>query len=202
VEGSITTLHDAKRIQEVREQSKLLVTIGACATSGGIQSLRNYAKVTDMVPMVYAKPEYIHTLDQSTPIAQHVLVDFELQGCPISKEQLVESLGALLNGRKPNVPVYSVCLECKQRLQTCIMVAQGTPCMGPVTRAGCKALCPSYKRGCFGCYGPADVVNGEAISAKFKELGLGNKDIVRLFRSFNAFRPEFNEVSEEHAKEE
>ena len=107
VEGSITTSHDAERIQQVRKQSRFLVTIGACATAGGIQALRNFKDVREFISAVYATPEYISTLDASTPISQHVRVDFELRGCPISKAQLLEVLGAFLRGRRPNIPTYS-----------------------------------------------------------------------------------------------
>ena len=148
VEGSITTPEDARRIQEIRQSSSTLITIGACATSGGIQALRNFKNVNDFVSIVYAHPEYIDTLDQSTAISDHVPVDFELRGCPINKAQLLEVIQAFLVGRKPNTPAHSTCIECKRRGTVCVMVAGGTPCLGPVTHAGCDALCPSYQRGC------------------------------------------------------
>jgi sulfhydrogenase subunit delta len=154
VEGSITTAHDAERIKQIRDNSRFLVTIGACATAGGIQALRNFKDVNDFVRVVYAKPEYIDTLATSTPISDHVPVDFELRGCPINKQQLLEVISAFLNKRKPNTPGHSVCVECKLRNNVCVMVAHGTPCLGPVTHAGCGAICPSYNRGCYGCFGP------------------------------------------------
>ncbi len=153
VEGSITTSADAARIREVRQQSRFLVTIGACATSGGVQALRNFAG--DLAPVVYASPQYIDTLRTSTPIADHVRVDFELRGCPVDKRQLLEVLTAFLAGRRPNVRAHSVCMECKRAGRVCVTVAHGTPCLGPVTQAGCGALCPSVGRGCYGCFGPA-----------------------------------------------
>ena len=136
VEGSITTPHDAERIHQVRRASKRLVTIGACATSGGIQALRNFKDVREFVSLVYATPAYIHTLNKSTPISDHVYVDFELQGCPVNKMQLLEVISAFLNNCKPNTPPHSVCIECKRRANVCVMVAHGTPCLGPVTHAG------------------------------------------------------------------
>ena len=159
VEGSITNEHDAARIEEVRKRSKVVVAIGACATVGGVQALKNYADVDAFVDAVYASPEFISTLATSTGISEHVQVDFELQGCPVSKAQLLEVLTAFLAGRRPRIPAYSVCVECKRRGTTCVMVARGTPCLGPVTQAGCGALCPSYARGCFGCYGPKETPN-------------------------------------------
>jgi len=196
VEGSITTPHDAERIHHVRRTSKFLITIGACATSGGIQALRNFADVKDYTSIVYASPEYIDTLSKSTPISEHVAVDFELRGCPINKYQLVEVLNAFLNGRKPNVPPYSVCMECKRRGTVCVLVTQGTPCLGPVTQAGCDALCPSYNRGCFGCFGPKESPNVPALGTVLERLQTHKDDIVRAFRGFNADAEPFRKVSE------
>jgi coenzyme F420-reducing hydrogenase gamma subunit len=198
VEGSITTPHDAERIHQVRRQSKVLVTIGACATAGGIQALRNFKDVKEFTSIVYANPAYIETLNKSTPIADHVPVDFELRGCPISKIQLVEVLNAFLNGRKPNIPPYSVCMECKRRGVTCVMVANGTPCLGPVTQAGCNALCPSYQRGCFGCFGPKETPNTGSLGEWWKTLGTDDPTILRAFRTFNAYAEPFRKESEAH----
>ena len=108
VEGSITTEHDRKRIQKVRKISRRLITIGACATAGGIQALRNYRDVGEFVRAIYARPEVIDALDRSTPISDHVPVDLELRGCPVNKAQLLETICALLHGRRPDLPAYSV----------------------------------------------------------------------------------------------
>ena len=197
VEGSITTAHDAKRIRQVRKQSKVLVTIGACATAGGIQALRNFADVKDFIAAVYASPRYIKTLETSTPIAAHVPVDFELRGCPINKTQLLEVVSAFLAGRKPSVAAHSVCIECKQRGNVCVMV-QGTPCLGPVTHAGCGAICPSYRRGCYGCYGPMETPNTSALAGEWKMLGATSRDIMRAFRTFSAAAEPFEKESKAH----
>jgi coenzyme F420-reducing hydrogenase gamma subunit len=196
VEGSITTAHDAERIRRVRRASKYLVTIGACATAGGIQALRNFKDVREFVSVVYASPRYIETLATSTPIADHVRVDFELRGCPINKHQLVEVISAFLQGRKPNTPAHSVCVECKLRGTVCVMVAHGTPCLGPVTHAGCGAICPAYDRGCYGCYGPKETPNTAALSAQWKQLGASDRDLVRVYRGFNAYAEPFRTESE------
>ncbi|MBP6297982.1 MAG: oxidoreductase [Anaerolineae bacterium] len=200
VEGSITTTHDAERIHQVRRASKVLIAIGACATAGGIQALRNFKDVKSLIPMVYANPKYIETLGKSTPIADHVFVDFELRGCPISKPQLVELISAYLHGRKPNVPRYSVCVECKKRGTPCVMVSRGIPCLGPVTQAGCNGLCPAYNRGCFGCFGPAESANTRAMSVRFEALGLSEHEIVRAFRGFNANAEVFRKEGDVHDK--
>jgi coenzyme F420-reducing hydrogenase gamma subunit len=198
VEGSITTPHDAERIHQVRRASKVLVTIGACATAGGIQALRNFKDVRDFIAIVYASPQYIDTLGKSTPIGDHVRVDFELRGCPIDKHQLLDVITALLHGRKPSTPAHSVCLDCKRSGMVCVMVAHGTPCLGPVTHAGCGALCPSYHRGCYGCFGPKETPNTASLSRGWARLGAGEADLVRAFRSFNAYSEPFRRESESH----
>ena len=197
VEGSITTHQDAGRIQEVRRQSKMLITIGACATAGGIQALRNWQDIDELVRVVYATPQYISTLKLSTPIAEHVPVDLELRGCPINKRQLVELIAATLAGRKPNIPTYSVCLECKRKSNVCIAVARGVACLGPVTQAGCGALCPSFDRGCYGCFGPMETPNTASLTNQFRVLGQKDEQVARLFRSFNAWSWQFRRASEE-----
>jgi coenzyme F420-reducing hydrogenase gamma subunit len=198
VEGSITTPHDLERIQEVRAVSRRLITIGACATSGGIQALRNFADVAEFRSVVYAHPEYISTLDRSTPIAAHVKVDFELRGCPIDKRQLLELLAAELQGRTPRIPTHSVCVECKRRGNVCVTVAHGTPCLGPVTQAGCGALCPTFARGCYGCFGPQDTPNTASIAHTLGVLGMSEPEVMRVFRTFNAASEAFLRESERH----
>ena len=185
IEGSITTAHDAEKVKEIREISGLVVTIGACATAGGIQALKNGADVDEFIRIVYAHPEYISTLDTSTAIADHIDVDLELRGCPIDKGQLLEAVGSLLVGRRPKLPTSSVCGQCKARGTTCIMVAKGIPCMGPVTQAGCNALCPSYDRGCYGCYGPKELANPASLIDQWERLGVDATTTERMFRTFN-----------------
>src|SRR5450759_3152542 len=198
VEGSITTEHDEERIHHIRRVSKYLVTIGACATAGGIQALRNFANVQEFISIVYASPAYIKVLSKSTPISDHVFVDFELRGCTINKHQLVEVISAYLHGRKPNTPSHSVCVECKLRGTVCVMVAQGTPCLGPVTHAGCGAICPAYGRGCYGCFGPKETPNVPALAGHWRQLGVQKEDIVRSLRSFNAQAEPFRKEGEKY----
>ena len=198
VEGSVTTPHDDARIQEIRGVSKLLVTIGACATAGGIQALRNFKDVKEYASIVYASPQYIDSLGKSTPISDHVQVDYQLWGCPVNKRQLVEVLSAFLNGRKPNVPAHSVCMTCKMHGTVCVMVAHGTPCLGPVTHDGCGALCPSFDRGCYGCFGPKETPNTRSLGNWWSQLGVKEQDIMRAFRTFNACAEAFRKESEIH----
>lgn len=199
VEGSVTTPADVERIRHVRAVSRHVVTIGACATSGGVQALRNFADVQEYASIVYANPDYISTLDQSTPIAAHIPVDFELQGCPIDKHQLLEVLSAFLAGRRPEVPAHSVCVECKMRGNVCVMVAHGTPCLGPITHAGCGALCPTYDRGCYGCFGPMETPDAPSLMRRFQAMGVPEVDIVRVLRTFNTWREPFRDESARHA---
>lgn len=195
VEGSITTPHDAQRIQEVRRIARTVVTIGACATAGGIQSLKNWADHEDYLRCVYASPEYISTLATSTPIADHIKVDFELRGCPISRHQLLEVIGALVNGRRPRLPAHSVCLDCKRKGTVCVEVARGIPCLGPVTHSGCGAICPSYDRGCYGCFGPVAQSNCHSLTNQYLDSGSAPETLLPLLRNFNASAPEFREAS-------
>ncbi|MFR9749665.1 oxidoreductase [Nocardia sp. 004] len=193
VEGSITTPDDQRRILDIREQSRILVVIGACATHGGIQALRNFADITEFTSMVYASPQHITTLATSTPISAHVPVDFELRGCPIDRHQLLDTLGALLAGRSPDIPNTSVCTECKRRGTTCVTVAEGIPCLGPVTQAGCGALCPAYHRGCYGCFGPMANPNIGALLPILRVNGMSTGDIDRVFATYAAAEPDFTE---------
>ncbi|MCA8998248.1 MAG: oxidoreductase [Planctomycetaceae bacterium] len=197
VEGSVTTAHDAERIQEIRRKSKTLITIGACATAGGIQALRNWHDVDDFIRYVYAHPDYIQTLKTSTPIADHVQVDFELRGCPISVEQLVELITSVVLGRKPRFPNESVCMECKRQGTVCVVVAQGTPCLGPVTHSGCGSICPAHNRGCYGCFGPKENAQPLGLLRDYQSHGCDQRQLVDLVRNFNGYSPEFREAVEQ-----
>jgi coenzyme F420-reducing hydrogenase gamma subunit len=191
VEGSITTPHEVERIREVRRVSRALVAMGACATGGGVQALRNGVPSAELVRMVYASPEYIETLPTSTPIAEHVQVDYALRGCPVNKTQLLVALKALLEGRTPTLPTFSVCLECKRRRNVCVAVARGMACLGPVTQAGCGALCPAYARGCTGCFGPSESANVASLRAVLSRAGLSEEEIVRELNRYNGALPAF-----------
>ena len=199
VEGSVTTAHDAERIQEIRQLSRAVVTIGACATAGGIQALRNFADTEVLAEAVYPKPEYLSTLATSTPISEHIEVDYELPGCPVDRYQLLEVVSALLNGRRPRISPASVCMECKRRGIVCVMVSKGIPCLGPLTHAGCGALCPAHNRGCYGCYGPAETTTTSSLADWWHErLEVSHEDIVRALRTYNAAAPPLRAESERH----
>ena len=197
VEGSISTPQQITDIQEVRRQSRFLVSIGACATSGGVQALRNMRDVSEFASVVYARPDYIDTLATSTPIAEHVDVDLELFGCPVDKKQLLETITAFLVGRKPSLPSYSVCVECKSRGASCVMV-KGAPCLGPITRAGCGAICPAYARACYGCFGPKETPNTQSLAQQWASLGADRQKIKDAFSTFNVNAPAFKAEAMRH----
>lgn len=191
VEGSVTTEGDIARLHEIRANSTVLVAIGACACSGGIQALRNLADLDEYRALVYPRPEQIAALSRSEPLSAHVRVDLELRGCPIDRGQLLDVLSAYLAGRRPDLPTHSVCFACKRRGTVCLPVARRVPCLGPVTRAGCGALCPAYGRGCYGCFGPVAGANTRALCAQLRDLGVPPDDVARLFRTFNTGSAEF-----------
>ena len=196
IEGSITTPHDIDRIQRIRKNCKYLVTIGACATAGGLQALRNYANAEQWVAEIYAQPEYIQSLDTSTPIRDHVDVDFELWGCPISTQQLLVVLRDMLSNIKPHIRQEKVCMECKRNQNICVMVAQGSPCMGPATQAGCGAICPGVGRDCYACFGPAENANTTALANRFEGFGFLPQDIIQRFRFINNDAPVYKAEAE------
>lgn len=198
VEGSVSTPDQAAEIVELRRQAKLLVTIGACASYGGIQALRNWSDHAVFREAVYAHPEYVDSLATATPVAEHVKVDAELHGCPISPEQLREVLVSVAVGRRPQIREEAVCLECKRRGAVCVMVAQGIPCLGPVTQSGCGALCPAFGRGCYGCFGPREQANAGSLARTFALGGREPADVSRLFSGFTAWSPAFRAVVGEY----
>lgn len=198
VEGSIATPDDIERIKKIRKHSKTLIAIGACATAGGIQAVRNFRDVRGMIDAVYARPDDVDVLVTSTAIRDHAPLDGEVRGCPIDKHQLLEALNALLNGRRANLSTASVCLDCKRAGTVCVMVAGGTPCLGPVVQAGCGALCPRHGRGCYGCFGPKELPNTVAMAARMAELGLSRQDVGLAFRSFNANAEPFRREGDRH----
>lgn len=192
VEGSITTPEDEARIRRIRNNSRYLITIGACATAGGLQALRNLGDGAQWIEQIYAQPHYIHSLATSTAISRHVSVDFELWGCPVSMRQVMATVRALLFGVAPVAEADKVCMECKRSLAVCVLVSQGTPCLGPVTRTGCGALCPRFGRDCYGCFGPAENVNTESLGLRFAGLGLLPEAVARRFLFINNDAPAFH----------
>jgi len=197
VEGSISTPDQLEEIVHIRRQTPLLVTIGACATAGGIQALRNWRDHGSMHDAVYAMPEFVDSLATATPISDHVTVDAELRGCPIDPGQLLELLTALAIGRRPQLPDEAVCLECKRRGTVCVMVARGLPCLGPVTQTGCGALCPAFDRGCYGCFGPREAANATSLASWLTTGGRSEAATAELFSGFTAYAAPFRSAIDE-----
>jgi sulfhydrogenase subunit delta len=201
VEGSVSTPEEEERIQQVRRNCKYLITIGACATSGGIQALRNWANIDEFVGHIYPKPEYISTLETATPIAAHVFVDYEVRGCPVNQRQLLELVSSLLAGRRPNIPTHSLCIECKRRGLPCVLVSANQPCLGPITQAGCGALCPGCGRACYGCFGPMEQPNIASLGSWFTaRLGYSPRKMKRMLRLFNGYLEPFKQASDHYER--
>ena len=200
VEGSISSPEQTVEIVRLRAVSKVLVTIGACATAGGIQALRTAAEHEVFRAAVYPAPAFVESLAVASPIAEHVAVDFELRGCPIDGHQLVELLTAVTTGRHPQLPDQAVCLECKRRGYECVVVSRGEPCLGPVTQTGCGAICPGMGRGCYGCFGPREGANAEALAQWLLTgpdgTGRSAPDVGRLFAGFTGASPVFRAVTD------
>ncbi|MBD3618210.1 MAG: sulfhydrogenase subunit delta [Chromatiales bacterium] len=203
IEGSVSTPEERERLEHIRAHSGYLISIGACATSGGLQALRNlYADGVDAWRQaVYASPEYVASLDTATPVAEHVKVDLEIWGCPVNTAQVVGVLHDLLHGVQPTQSRDKVCLECKRQNAVCVMVAKGMPCMGPVTQTGCGAICPRYGRDCYACYGPAETVNTDALGQRLGTLGLQPGDVTRRFHFINSHAPAFRVAGNKHRSE-
>lgn len=197
VEGSISTPLEIERIQNIRTNSKYLITIGACATAGGIQALRNFSNKDKWIKDIYAKPETIAALDTSTAISEHIKVDLELWGCPINGEQVLDAIRSLTKNVIPHVQRDSVCMECKRRGYICVLVSNGTPCMGPVTQTGCGAICPAANRGCYACYGPSENLNTNSLTKWLLQLGLSKKEIERRFLFINNQAPAFKKAGKQ-----
>ncbi len=200
VEGSVYVPEQEEQIRDIRRRSRFLITLGACASHGGIQALRNFTQSDEYPHLVYALPQYVESQAHSRPISDYVPVDLELQGCPINKRQLLRVLAQMLAGSKPHVPNHALCLECKRQNLVCVLVAQGKPCMGPVTTTGCGVLCPSYDRACYSCFGPAYQPNTEALAGWFARLGFSAGEIKRMFHAYYSQAVEFKEEGERHAR--
>lgn len=195
IEGSISTPDQLEQIKKIRAHSRYVITIGACATAGGIQALRNFANHKEWLAAIYATPQTLETLAESTPIASHIKVDWELWGCPVNTEQVLEALRALLFNAAPKIKRDPVCLDCKRQGNTCILISENKPCLGPVTQTGCHALCPSLGRPCYGCYGPAENPNPKALGQWFENYqGLDKAELVRLFLQINNQAPAFKQA--------
>jgi sulfhydrogenase subunit delta len=195
VEGTITESWQADELKKIREQSRLLFAIGTCAIDGGIPAIKATIPEIEAERKVYKKLSSVHSI-RPHAIDAYVKVDGYIRGCPPGERDLYEALSSVLAGKKPDFLEYSVCIECKLKGNICVLVAYAMPCMGPVTNAGCGALCPSMNRACYSCFGPMKQANGPALAKKFKMMGLPKDDIVRKFTEFGAGTIEFRRAIE------
>lgn len=201
VEGSVTTRDDLERLKLIRDNSRWLVTIGACATSGGVQALRNltdiYGEVSSVKQKVYASPQFIETLESSEPVANFVKVDFELWGCPVSSQQVTTFVSQLMTFSRYTanpklVPdKEKLCMACKRSGNVCVLITGQSPCMGPVTRTGCGAICPSFGKACYSCYGPSEQPNCRSLANRLHGIGLLEDEVIDLFAQFHSNSPAF-----------
>ncbi len=196
VEGSVSTPEEIERIKRIRNNSRFIITIGACATAGGIQALRNFAQYPDWLAAIYATPQTIQSLNTSTAISHHVKVDWELWGCPVNTKQVLDAIRSLLFHATPRIKNDSVCLECKRKNNVCVLVAKKQPCMGPVTQTGCGALCPTLNRACYACYGPQENTNTTSLGNWFEYLGFNKEKIAQQFLHINNQAPAFKNAGQ------
>jgi coenzyme F420-reducing hydrogenase gamma subunit len=183
-----------ERIEEIRRQAKTLIALGTCATAGGVQALRNFRDARQLATTVYAHPEFLSYLDTSRALSEIVKTDLELWGCPVNKEQVVEVVVALLNNRRPSLPAHTVCLDCKRRGTSCVIIDKGVLCLGPATQAGCGAICPALGRGCYGCFGPSGQANLDSLARTLRELESRPGETASLFRGISGHAPAFEAV--------
>jgi len=184
VEGSITTPECVTRIHDIRRRSKVLVALGACATNGGINALKNIHDIDEVRERVYGKDKYLFPTIPVMPVHAIVKVDYKIYGCPMTQEEFVKVFKALVMGKKPQVPNYAVCVECKLRENECLL-ERGIFCLGPVTRAGCNARCPSFGQSCIGCRGLVDDVNQNASIEILKRYGYSLEEAIKRMNLFN-----------------
>lgn len=200
IEGSINTRHDIQRVVKLRSKAKYVISIGACAISGGVQALRNFTDAQQLLEWQHAVyPEATQTiinedLPTAKPISAYVKVDFEIPGCPINTVQILHALRSILFGVDPEKNLDPVCTTCKHAGVSCVMVAKKEACLGPVVADGCGAICPKLGRACYGCYGPAKYANMPAMLAKLRELGLTEQQIKHKFQHINSQAIEFKQL--------
>ena len=168
VEGSLVRPEDIEEIQQIRKRARILVTIGACACLGGVNAIRNKRTLASLARDVYdgRQDGVFKTLPEASPVRSMVEVDYEIRGCPIDRDELLETLRSLLAGTVPYVPPFAVCVQCTMRGTPCLL-ERGVPCIGSVARAGCEAICPAFGAPCEACRGTHDSPNFEALGEAF-----------------------------------
>jgi sulfhydrogenase subunit delta len=189
VEGSITRNSEVKRIKKIRETAKIVIALGACATIGGINCLKNQFEMKAVQNIVYDNMAENYDTIPARPVESVVKVDYWIQGCPIDKDEFIEVTKALLLGKKPRIPDYPVCVECQMKENVCLF-EKGMVCLGPVTKAGCKAICPTYNDGCVGCRGLIGDPNLSSHKNLLSEHGLTVEEAISQYMLFGGHRKE------------
>ncbi len=185
VEGSITRQGEIARLEAIRRQAKVLVALGACAHTGGVNAMKNRAPVDEALKTVYGdKASWFDTIP-TRPLSAVVPVDLAIPGCPIDRSELLEVVKALLLGKTPTLPTYPVCVQCKMAENTCVFDL-GLTCMGPVTRAGCRAICPTNRNRCLGCRGLVPEPNVNAHKEVLAEHGRTVEGILAEYSMFTS----------------
>ena len=190
VEGGISTPGEIEEIKQIRKKTKFLVSFGDCAIGGCIPSIRNWIPQMEAEQRVYSDTSSIHSM-KVLGIGEYVKTDAILKGCPPHRETLVEILKSAILKIRPRLRQHPVCVECKFRDNACLITSKKMACMGPVTSAGCGAICPTLGRECEGCFGPMSNPNTAALASIFKDIRLSDEDIKRKFRKYAGMSPEF-----------
>lgn len=199
IEGGVSEAHQVEELKKVRRMTKMLVAFGQCAVDGGIPSVKNRTPELEIQKRVYEDPLLINS-NRVQPIDAYVRVDAYLRGCPFEESELLEVISAYKLGKKPELPRGSVCTECKMKDNLCILIARNELCMGPVTNAGCGALCPSRGRPCYSCHGPMDDPNARALAELFETRRLSPEDIIRKFSEFGGLTLPFRKAIDQHER--
>jgi sulfhydrogenase subunit delta len=179
IEGSITRMEDEEKIKVIRGKAKVLIALGACAVIGGINKLKNnFDDLEEVKKCVYGKAAgkpHLRTAPVKA-VGEVVQVDYAVPGCPIDGKEFTYIVRSLLMGKKPEIPEYPVCVECKANGNPCLWQYDQV-CLGPIIRAGCGARCPSNGFRCFGCRGYVDNPNVDAARDVINRFGLNLDDL-------------------------
>ena len=186
IEGSISRESEIPRLQNIRNRAKVVVALGACACIGGINCLKNHLPVDEALRIVYGKDSKYYDTIPARPTHAVIPVDYYVRGCPPTTTEFLKVVKALLLGKKPEIPNYPVCVECKMAGNVCVF-ERGMTCLGPVARAGCSAVCITSGRHCWGCRGLVDEPNVDSEKEVLQKYGLTVEQAVDKFKIYNTY---------------
>jgi coenzyme F420-reducing hydrogenase gamma subunit len=190
VEGSVSCPREIEEIKKVRAKSRILVALGDCAIYGCVPSIKNWFPENIIERQVYEDTSVIFST-KIYGIEEYVNVDYKLGGCPPHRSMFLETLRAIILDIRPSLRQHAVCMECKFKENECLLTSRKQPCMGPVTLAGCGAICPTFNRVCEGCYGPMSDANSVSLANEFRNIGLSDDEVLRKFRKYAGLSPKF-----------